>query len=76
MKYKIPANLNLKDLPILTQYHLDHLLTGKNKPVNVSKQRSTRLIKGEIEEGFEIGLAVRLYILIKEYNEPLKSDEV
>lgn len=75
MKYKIPANLNLKDLPILTQYHLDHLLTGKNKPVNVSKQRSTRLIKGEIEEGFEIGLAVRLFNLIKEYNN-VESDEV
>ncbi|HDV5483227.1 TPA: hypothetical protein RI779_003492 [Vibrio cholerae] len=75
MKYKIPANLNLKDLPILTQYHLDHLLTGKNKPVNVSKQRSTRLAKGEIEEAFEIGLAVRLFNLIKEYNN-VESDEV
>ncbi|EGR3971208.1 hypothetical protein DDN72_17330 [Vibrio cholerae] len=76
MKYEIPTSLDIKALPVVTQYHLQRLLEGKTVKQNLSRQKSNRLIKGNKQEAFEIGLALYTFTLISEFNEPLKSEEV
>lgn len=69
MEYKIPETLDIKSLPVVTQYHLQRLLEGKTVKQNLSRQKSNRLLKGNRLEAFEIGLALYTFTVIKEFND-------
>ncbi|EMK6591772.1 hypothetical protein V9J99_003587 [Vibrio cholerae] len=66
---KLPKDLNLQTLPIVTQYHLKRILDGDTKAHNVNQRRYVQSRKGKHEESFYMALAVSVYRLIEEYNE-------
>lgn len=64
----IPTTIDLKNLPITTQYQLERLINGTQKVINVQKLKSRRLLSGELEEAFAYGLAVEIYKLLVIFN--------
>ncbi len=78
MKYETPPSLNLKELPLTTQYQLNRMLNGEIRPSAIRRNKANYKLKGDKDKVFENGLAVRLFNLIREYNnvESVESEEV
>ncbi|EPM7840906.1 hypothetical protein ACTQ65_003426 [Vibrio cholerae] len=72
---KLPKDLNLQNLPIITQYHLKQILDGDKSVQNVNQTRYMRNKKGKHEESFYMALAVSVYRLIEEYNEQVAAEQ-
>ncbi len=61
--------IDLKTLPIETQYHLERLLNGTTTKQNVSRLKCDRKSKHNFSSAFNLGLAIYVYTLLKEYEE-------
>ncbi|ENG7999818.1 hypothetical protein ABVF64_000456 [Vibrio parahaemolyticus] len=75
MQYKLPDEINLTTLPLITQLQLRRLLNGETTPANVSQRKSVRTKEGKYSEAVYYGLAVYVYRLIEDFNKNLRELE-
>ncbi|EJG0778060.1 hypothetical protein RYG35_001600 [Vibrio parahaemolyticus] len=68
MQYKLPDEINLTTLPLITQLQLRRLLNGETTPANVSQRKSVRTKQANHTEAFYYGLAVNIFRLIEDFN--------
>ncbi|MGI3090102.1 hypothetical protein ACRTEP_01365 [Vibrio diabolicus] len=74
MTYKLPDEINLTTLPLITQLQLRRLMNGDTTPANVSQRKSVRTKEGKFSEAIHYGLAVYIFRLIEEFNSNIEEE--
>lgn len=72
--YKLPDEIDLTTLPLVTQLQLRRLMNGETTPANVSQRKCVRTKEGKYSEAVHYGLAVYLFRLIEEFNSNIKEE--
>ncbi|MFH4527405.1 hypothetical protein WMQ59_23300 [Vibrio diabolicus] len=75
MTYKLPDEIKLNTLPLITQLQLRRLMNGKTTPANVSQRKAVRNKEGKFSEAIHYGLAVYMFRLIEEFNNNIGEGE-
>ncbi|HIF5636812.1 TPA: hypothetical protein ACX3DH_004543 [Vibrio parahaemolyticus] len=73
MQYKVPNEIDLTTLPLITQLQLRRLMSGDTKPANVNQRKCVRVKEGKYEEAIYFALAVSMFRLIEDFNNNLKE---